>query len=99
MLEYKNQLRLQASLRKGSVNEPDLNPKPGYESELDKEIIRLAGKHLKGRNLNAFFWAYHCVNSWEAIQMKFFNHLNCELEVGTIQRYARNAANTILGRI
>jgi hypothetical protein len=99
MKEYKNQLRLQVSLRKGSVTEPDLNATPGYESDLDKEIIRCAGKHIKGQNLNAFFWAYHCVNSWEEIQMKFFTHLNCELDVSTIQRYARNAANRILERI
>ena len=81
MLEYKNDLRLRVSARKGSVQEPDLNPTPGYESELDKEIIACAAKHVGRQDFKAFFWAYHCARSWEDIQMKFFTHLKREVEV------------------
>ena len=95
MIEYKNDLRIRVTIRKGTVEEPDLNSAPGYESELDKEIIACAGKHLKKQKLRAFFWAYHCEKSWEAIQLKFFEYLKCELDVDTVQRYARDAAKTI----
>lgn len=99
MIEYKNDLRMRVGARKGTVKEQDLNPAPGYESELDKEIIACAGKHVTGQELKAFFWAYHCANSWEDIQIKFFDHLKREVEVCAIQRYARNAANRIVARI
>lgn len=98
MIEYKNQLRIGAQLRKGTVGQPDLDPTPGYESELDKEIIACAGKYVKGQNLMAFFWAYHCEHSWEDIQLKFFDHLKREVKASTIERYARNAANRIIAR-
>jgi hypothetical protein len=99
MIEYKNDLRVRVSALRGTVKEPDLTPTPGYESTLDKEIIACAGKHVRGQSLRAFFWAYHCEHSWEAIQMKFKEHLNSELEVSTVQRYARDAANRIVDRI
>ncbi len=99
MLDYKNDLRIRVHTRRGTVAQPDLNPAPGYESPLDKEIIACAGKHVKGQNLMAFFWAYHCANSWEDIQLKFLQHLNKELQLDTVQRYARDAANRILDRI
>ena len=98
MIEYKNQLRVEVNLRKGTIAEPDLNQTSGYESDLDKEIIACASRNIKGQNLMTFFWAYHCLNSWEDIQMKFFTHLNRELEVSTIKRYAQDAAKRIVGR-
>jgi hypothetical protein len=99
MIEYKNDLRMRVCARKGTAEEPDLNPTPGFESPLDKEIIACAGKHVKGQQLRAFFWAYHCANSWEEVQMKFHRHLKSELDMATVQRYARDAANRIVERI
>jgi hypothetical protein len=99
MIEYKNDLRMRVTARKGSVQEPDFNDKPDFESDLDKEIIACAGKHVKGQPLKAFFWAYHCIHSWEEIQMRFHKYLKKELDVATVQRYARDAANRIVERI
>jgi hypothetical protein len=99
MISYKNDLRIRVHTRRGTVAPPDLNPNPGYEGPLDKEIIACAGKHVKGRSLMAFFWAYHCENSWEDIQLNFLKYLNCELQLETVQRYARDAANRIVDSI
>ena len=55
MIKYKNELRIAAHARKGTVTPPDLNQTPGYESPLDKEIIICAGKCLKGQKLLTFF--------------------------------------------
>jgi hypothetical protein len=99
MIAYKNELRIKVNARKGTVAEPDLSPVPGYETPLDKEIIACAGRNLKGQRLTAFFWAYHCLHSWEDILMHFFTHLKNELHVNTVQRYARDAATRILDQI
>jgi hypothetical protein len=99
MLDYKNELRIRVCARKGTIEQPDLTSDPSCETPLDKEIIACAGKCIKGPKLTTFFWAYHCVNTWEDIQMNFYKHLNKELRIGTVQRYARDAANRILDRI
>lgn len=99
MIEYKNDLRMRVSIGKGIVGVADLTPTPGYESALDKEIIACAAKNLKGQALITFFWAYHCEESWDAIRSKFKDHLNKQLAVDTLQRYARNAANRIVDRL
>lgn len=99
MIEYKNELRIRVHARKGTVEMPDLNSTAGYESQLDKEIIACASKCVKGQKLVAFFLAYHCVNTWEDIQMHFLKHLRSELNVESVQRYARDAASRITDRI
>ena len=95
MLEYKNELRIRVHVRKGTVEPPDLNPQAGYETPLDKEIIACAGRCVKGRRLIAFFFAYHCLNTWEDIQMYFLKDLKRELDIETVRRYARDAASRI----
>ena len=99
MIEYKNELRIAAHVRKGTVRLPDLNPTPGYESPLDNEIIACAGNCLKGQKLLAFFWAYHCAHSWSDIQLNFARHLKSELDQKTVERYARDAATRILEKL
>ncbi len=98
MIAYKNELRLHVQTLKGTVQMADLNDTPGYESPLDKEIIRCAGECLRGQRLMAFFWAYHCRPSWEDIQEHFMKHLNAEVQKETVQRYASDAANRILAQ-
>jgi hypothetical protein len=99
MIDYKNELRIRVHARKGTVEQPDLDATPGSETQLDREIIGCAGRCLKGQRLLAFFWAYHCENSWEDVQMRFLQHLKSELHIDTVQRYARDAANRIVDRI
>ncbi len=99
MIAYKNELRLRVQAKKGTIQPPDLKSDPDYESPLDKEIIACAGKYVSSSQLSAFFWAYHCLNTWEDIQMHFKTYLNKELQVDTVQRYARDAANRIVDRI
>lgn len=99
VIEYKNELRIRVRALKGTVEQPDLDVTPGRETPLDKEIIACAGRCLKGQRLTAFFWAYHCQNSWEDIQVQFMKHLKRDLHVETVQRYARDAANRIADTI
>jgi hypothetical protein len=99
MIVQKNELRIQAQARKGTVSHCELVSDPGFESALDKEIILCASKCLKGRKLTTFYFVYQCQSAWSDIQMLYKTHLNLELDSETVQRYWRDAVNRIVDSI
>ena len=66
-----------------------------YPSAVDEEIIKLAGRALKGRNLQTFAWLYSCKHSIEKVQEMFMDYLETEVTAETVERYARDAKSRV----
>lgn len=98
MLEYRNELRIAYRASQGRDAE-DGELELQYPSAVDREIIRLAGRELRGRALQTFAWLYSCKHSWEAVQEMFLKHLAVEIQVDAVQRYGRDAKKRMLDRM
>jgi hypothetical protein len=96
MIKYRNELKIRVSTGRGSVQTSKLK---SATTALDEEIITCAGKCLKGQRLVAFFYAYHCCRSWTEIHDHFWDDLESNIDVETVQRYARDAADRIVDQI
>ena len=94
MEKYRNEIRIPVLAGQGNLDTSALE-KP---APLDQAITKLALRVLEPRELQAFYFAYGCRNSWEEIADEFESRLGRALDVDTVKRYATDAKSTIISR-
>jgi hypothetical protein len=98
MKAYRNELRIALQVSIGRDAGQEILELP-YPSPHDEELIKLAGRALKGRNLQTFAWLYSCKHSIEKVQEMFMDYLEVEVTAESVERYARDAKSRILSEM
>ncbi len=91
MLDFVTRIRATTLMARG-IAEPRLLNTP---TELDRAIIKLAGRILPKSEKIVFFFAYGCTPTVDDIAEFLYQHLKKDYEPQTIQEYLKEAHHRI----
>src|ERR1700752_2311954 len=90
MEQFRIDVRLMVCAARGVVDKP-LVTGSNPQSALDRAIVSFARDVLPKSHMRTFYFAYWCEPDWEAIQDIYDQYYDEKIDVGTLQKYAREA--------